>query len=38
MTYQYRLCARRMASFMAEIDLISACLAPLIRDILEGIT
>jgi hypothetical protein len=36
--YRSRLCARRKASFMAEIAAISACIAPLIRDILEGLT
>jgi hypothetical protein len=33
-----RLCARRNASFMAQIDQSAPEIAPLIRDILEGLT
>ena len=37
-TYESRLCARRGLSFMAEIRRPAPPLAPLIRDILEGLT
>jgi hypothetical protein len=37
-TCGYRLCARRNASFMAQIDQSAPHFAQLIRDILEGFT
>jgi hypothetical protein len=37
-SYPERLCARRIASFMAQLTWISAPRAPLIRDTREGLT